>query len=98
MARKAALLLPRCFLYATSGSPFLLQSTAMDQGSSVMGADENVREALKPLRKKSRPALITILTTGLAETQGCDVHRNVREFREPTRNLPIFAVVRRQYS
>ena len=58
--------------------PIPLQSTAMDQGSSVMGADENVREGIRTIAEKSRPALITILTTGLAETQGADVHRNVR--------------------
>ena len=68
--------------------PIPLQSTAMDQGSSVMGADENVREGIRSIAEKSRPALITILTTGLAETQGCDVQRNVREFRE---NHPEFA-------
>jgi nitrogenase molybdenum-iron protein NifN len=62
--------------------PIPLQSTAMDQGSSVMGADENVLEGIKTIAEKSRPALITILTTGLAETQGCDVQRNVREFRD----------------
>ena len=50
--------------------PIPLQSTAMDQGSSVMGADENVREGIRTIAEKSRPALITILTTGLAETQG----------------------------
>jgi nitrogenase molybdenum-iron protein NifN len=50
--------------------PIPLQSTAMDQGSSVMGADENVREGIRTIAEKSRPSLITILTTGLAETQG----------------------------
>jgi nitrogenase molybdenum-iron protein NifN len=53
----------------------------MDQSSSVMGADENVIEGLKAIAEKSNPALITVLTTGLAETQGADVHRNEREFR-----------------
>ncbi|MGR9116017.1 MAG: nitrogenase iron-molybdenum cofactor biosynthesis protein NifN [Gammaproteobacteria bacterium] len=62
--------------------PIPLQTTAMDQGSSVMGADENVVEGIKNIAEKSKPALITVLTTGLAETQGADVHRNVREFRE----------------
>jgi len=61
--------------------PIPLQTTAMDQGSSVMGADENVIEGLKNIAEKSKPALITVLTTGLAETQGADVQRNVLEFR-----------------
>lgn len=61
--------------------PIPLQTTAMDQSSSVLGADENVIEGLKAIAEKSRPALITVLTTGLAEVQGADVQRNVREFR-----------------
>ncbi|MCQ8102510.1 nitrogenase iron-molybdenum cofactor biosynthesis protein NifN [Methylomonas sp. SURF-2] len=61
--------------------PIPLQTTAMDQASSVLGADENVVEGIKNIAEKSKPALIAVLTTGLAETQGCDVHRNVREFR-----------------
>ncbi|MCQ8127978.1 nitrogenase iron-molybdenum cofactor biosynthesis protein NifN [Methylomonas rivi] len=61
--------------------PIPLQTTAMDQASSVLGADENVVEGIKNIAEKSNPALIAVLTTGLAETQGCDVHRNVREFR-----------------
>jgi len=73
--------------------PIPLQSTAMDQGSSVMGADENVVEGIKTIAEKSRPALITILTTGLAETQGADVHRNVREFREANPEFADVAVV-----
>jgi nitrogenase molybdenum-iron protein NifN len=61
--------------------PIPLQTTAMDQSSSVLGADENVIEGIKNIAEKSKPALIVVLTTGLAETQGADVHRNLREFR-----------------
>jgi len=61
--------------------PIPLQTTAMDQSSSVMGADENIIEGLKTIAEKSRPALITLLTTGLSEVQGADIHRNVKEFR-----------------
>ncbi len=73
--------------------PIPLQTTAMDQGSSVMGADENVVEGIKNIAEKSKPALITVLTTGLAETQGADVHRNVREFREKYPQFADVAVV-----
>lgn len=61
--------------------PIPLQSTAMDQSSSVMGADDNVIEGLKTIAEKSNPELITVLTTGLSETQGTDVKRCVKEFR-----------------
>jgi nitrogenase molybdenum-iron protein NifN len=65
----------------------------MDQSSSVMGADENVIEGIKAIAEKSNPALIMVLTTGLAETQGADVHRNVREFRERYPEYQHVAVV-----
>ncbi len=73
--------------------PIPLQTTAMDQGSSVMGADENVVEGLKNIAEKSKPSLITVLTTGLAETQGADIQRNVREFREKYPQYKDVAVV-----
>jgi nitrogenase molybdenum-iron protein NifN len=61
--------------------PIPLQSSAMDQVSSVMGADENVIEGVRTIAEKQKPELITVLTTGLSETQGTDVKRCVREFR-----------------
>ena len=61
--------------------PIPLQTTAMDQASTVLGADDNVVQGLETLCRKQRPALIGLPTTGLSETQGADVRRNVREFR-----------------
>ncbi|WP_455212468.1 nitrogenase iron-molybdenum cofactor biosynthesis protein NifN [Kaarinaea lacus] len=61
--------------------PIPLQSTAMDQVSSVMGADDNVVEGLKVICEKSKPALVGVPTTGLSETQGTDVHGAVKVFR-----------------
>lgn len=60
--------------------PIPLQTTAMDQVSTIMGADENVVEALRTLCEKSRPEIIGLVTTGLSETQGTDIHRAVKEF------------------
>ena len=61
--------------------PIPLQTTAMDQLSTVMSADDNVIEGLATICGKSRPALIGLPTTGLSETQGTDILRLVREFR-----------------
>jgi len=61
--------------------PIPLQTTAMDQGATVMGADENVIVGLKTVAEKSQPALIGLPTTGLSETEGTDIHRLVSEFR-----------------
>jgi len=62
--------------------PIPLQTTAMDQVSSVMGADDNVVEGLKTVCEKNNPAVVGLLTTGLSETQGTDIRRTVRMFRE----------------
>ena len=61
--------------------PVPLQTTAMDQVSSVMGADENIVQALKTICEKNKPAVIGLVTTGLAETQGCDIKRSTSQFR-----------------
>lgn len=61
--------------------PIPLQTTAMDQVSAVMGANDNVVEGLRALCEKSGPDLIGVPTTGLAETQGADIRMAVRDFR-----------------
>jgi nitrogenase molybdenum-iron protein NifN len=60
--------------------PIPLQTTAMDQVSTVMNADENVILGLKAVCEKSKPALIGLPTTGLSETQGTDIKRLVKDF------------------
>lgn len=62
--------------------PIPLQTSAMDQVSAVMGADDNVTEGLKTICEKSSPSIVGVPTTGLAETQGCDVKRAIHVFRE----------------
>jgi nitrogenase molybdenum-iron protein NifN len=61
--------------------PIPLQTTAMDQASTVLGADENVIEGLNTIATKQKPAMIGLPTTGLSETQGADVHGLVKDFR-----------------
>lgn len=61
--------------------PIPLQTTAMDQVSSVMGSDENIIEALKTIIEKNSPKVIGLVTTGLSETQGSDIRRAIKEFR-----------------
>lgn len=62
--------------------PIPLQTTAMDQVATVMNADDNVVQALATVCSKSKPSLVGLATTALAETQGTDIHRLVRNFRE----------------
>jgi nitrogenase molybdenum-iron protein NifN len=61
--------------------PIPLQTTAMDQVTTVMGSEASVVEGLNTLCEKARPRLIGVPTTGLSETQGSDVSMAVKQFR-----------------
>lgn len=61
--------------------PIPLQTTAMDQVSAVMGADDSIVEALATVCKKATPELIGLVSTGLSEAQGCDLKGAVKRFR-----------------
>ena len=61
--------------------PIPLQTTAMDQLVTVLGADENVVEALHTVCQRNAPEVIGLITTGLSETQGADIPRTVKAFR-----------------
>jgi len=67
--------------------PIPLQTSAMDQITSVMGSEDSVIEGLKTLCEKSAPALIGVPTTGLSETQGCDIKMAIKAFY---RKYPAF--------
>ncbi|OHC65313.1 MAG: nitrogenase iron-molybdenum cofactor biosynthesis protein NifN [Rhodocyclales bacterium GWA2_65_19] len=73
--------------------PIPLQTTAMDQVSTIMNADENVIEGLKVICEKNRPDVIGLPTTGLSETQGVDIKRLVRQFRDQYPQFAATAVV-----
>ncbi|WP_234085653.1 nitrogenase iron-molybdenum cofactor biosynthesis protein NifN [Azonexus sp. R2A61] len=73
--------------------PIPLQTTAMDQVSTIMGADENIIEALRTLSDKNKPDIIGLVTTGLSETQGTDIHRAVKDFRTQYPQYDNVAVV-----
>ena len=73
--------------------PIPLQTTAMDQVTTVMGSEDSVVEGLKTIAEKNQPALIGVPTTGLSETQGSDVERAVREFRQQYPQFDAIPVV-----
>ncbi len=71
----------KIFLIQHFREPMPLQTTAMDQVSTIMGAEDNLVEGLATLCAKASPELIGIPTTGLSETQGSDVEQAVKVFR-----------------
>ena len=83
----------KVFLVRHFREPIPLQTTAMDQVSTVMNADENVIEGLRVICEKNAPEVIGLPTTGLSETQGTDIRRVVRLFRERHPQFAQVAVV-----
>jgi len=62
--------------------PIPLQTTAMSHMVTVMGADQNIMDALGTLAEQENPDLIGLVTTGLSELQGSDVALALENFRE----------------
>ncbi len=50
-----------------------LQTTAMNEVTSIMGGYDNLEAALLNIRKRNAPKIIAICSTGLTETKGDDV-------------------------
>ncbi|MEW8390729.1 MAG: nitrogenase iron-molybdenum cofactor biosynthesis protein NifN [Candidatus Thiodiazotropha sp.] len=73
--------------------PIPLQTTAMDQVTTVMGSEESVVEGLKTIAGKNQPSLLGVPTTGLSETQGSDVRMAVKMFRQKYPEFDAIPVV-----
>lgn len=50
-----------------------LQTTAMNEVTTILGGYENIEKALLNIRTRAKPKLIAICSTGLTETKGDDV-------------------------
>ena len=83
----------KVFLVRHFREPIPLQTTAMDRISAIMGADENIVEALSALAEKHRPEIIGLVTTGLSEIQGADIRGVLRTFRAAAPEHAGMAVV-----
>ncbi len=71
----------KLFFMRHFNEPIALQTTAMDQTTTIVGADDNVVEALATICRRNRPQVIGLVTTGLSEMQGADVRGTVAAFR-----------------
>ncbi|MEM8843205.1 MAG: nitrogenase iron-molybdenum cofactor biosynthesis protein NifN, partial [Pseudomonadota bacterium] len=56
-----------------------LQTTAMNEVSTILGGAEQIEEAIENIRKKSNPKFIGIASTALTETRGEDVVGELKE-------------------
>ena len=50
-----------------------LQTTAMNEATTIMGGYDNIEKAILNIRARAKPQIIAICSTGLTETKGDDV-------------------------
>ncbi len=55
-----------------------LQTTAMNEVTTILGGYDNLERALLNIRSRAKPAIIAICSTGLTETKGDDVDAYLR--------------------
>ncbi len=58
-----------------------LQTTAMNEISTILGGMDNVEQALLNIRKRAHPRIIGLMTTGLTETRGEDLTGDLKAIR-----------------
>jgi nitrogenase molybdenum-iron protein NifN len=59
-----------------------LQTTAMNEVTTILGGYDNLEKALLNIRSRAKPAIIAICSTGLTETKGDDVDGYIRLARQ----------------
>lgn len=59
-----------------------LQTTAMDQVSTILGGYDNLAEAIRTIHERNKPAMIGVCSTGLTETKGEDMGGALTLFRQ----------------
>ncbi len=71
-----------------------LQTTAMNEVTTILGGGENIEKALLNIHKRAKPAFIGIASTGLTETKGDDVAGDLRLIKDahPELDMPIVYV------
>lgn len=70
-----------------------LQTTAMNEVTTVLGGLDNLEQALVNIRERAHPKVIGILTTGLTETRGEDFAGDLKIIRERRPELADTALV-----
>jgi nitrogenase molybdenum-iron protein NifN len=70
-----------------------LQTTAMNEVTSILGGMDNVEKAILNIRERAKPDLIAICSTGLTETKGDDVDGYLEVIRQRHPELMDTAIV-----
>jgi nitrogenase molybdenum-cofactor synthesis protein NifE len=64
-----------------------LNATAMSEESAIFGGWENLKQGIKRVMEKFRPAVVGVMTSGLTETMGDDVQSAIVHFRRENPEL-----------
>lgn len=70
-----------------------LQTTAMNEVTTIMGGYENIEKAILNIRQRAKPELIAICSTGLTETKGDDVEAFIELIRQKHPEVADTAIV-----
>ncbi len=70
-----------------------MQTTAMNEVTTILGGYENIESALLNIRKRAAPRIIAICSTGLTETKGDDVEGYLTTARKRKPELEDTALV-----
>ncbi len=70
-----------------------LATTAMTEVSTILGGEENIEQAILTLVEKAQPDLIGLLTTGLTETRGDDMHGILKSIRQRHPELDYLPII-----
>jgi len=70
-----------------------LQTTAMNEISTILGGMDQVEQGLLNIARRARPEMIGLISTALTETRGEDMEGDVRAIRARNRELADIAVI-----
>jgi nitrogenase molybdenum-iron protein NifN len=70
-----------------------LQTTAMNEATTIMGGFDNIEQAILNIHKRAKPDIIGLASTGLTETKGDDVDGYIKLIRDKHPELNDLAIV-----
>jgi len=70
-----------------------LQTTAMNEVTTIMGGMDNIEQALLNIYKRAKPEIIGLCTTGLTETRSEDIHGDLKLIRSRNPELASLPIV-----
>jgi nitrogenase molybdenum-iron protein NifN len=70
-----------------------LQTTAMNEVTTIMGGMDNIEQALLNIYSRAKPEIIGLCTTGLTETRSEDIHGDLKAIRSRHPELADLPIV-----